>query len=130
MQSELVVTFSRDGVGVITINNPPVNALGPGVPEGIQTAIEAFVLDASVKAIVLIGAGRTFTAGADIKEFGKITSGKKRDVGALRSMLVALENCTKPVIVAIHGNAFGGGLEMAMACSHRVAAASAQVCQP
>jgi len=128
--SELV-TMSKDGdVAVITINNPPVNALSPGVPEGIMASVQAAQKDSSVKAIVLIGGGRTFIAGADIKEFGKITSGQKdRGVG-LHPVLEVLEDCPKPVVCAIHGTAFGGGLETAMACHYRVAAPSAQVGQP
>src|SRR5437762_7237548 len=89
----LVTTTVLDGVGIITINNPPVNALSPGVPEAVRTAVEGFTQDASVQAIVLIGSGRTFIAGADIKEFSKITAGKKRDVSPIRSMLAALESC-------------------------------------
>lgn len=128
--TELIATTIRDGVGVITINNPPVNALSPGVPEGIRAAVESFGKDESIKAIILIGGGRTFIAGADIKEFGKITSGQKRDPSVMRDFLLALENCPKPVIAAIHGTAFGGGLETAMACHYRVAVPSAQVGQP
>src|SRR6516165_1832015 len=128
--SELVMV-TRDGdVGVLSINNPPVNALSPGVPEGIVAGVEAFQKDAAVRAIVLIGAGRTFIAGADIKEFGKITAGKKRDDIGLQTLLLTLEDCPKPVIAAIHGTAFGGGLETALACHYRVAVASAQVGQP
>ncbi|HEV3137942.1 MAG TPA: enoyl-CoA hydratase-related protein, partial [Pirellulales bacterium] len=126
-----LVTLSKDGdVAVITINNPPVNALSPGVPEGIMTSVQAAEKDSSVKGIVLIGGGRTFIAGADIKEFGKITSGQKdRGVG-LHPVLQVLEDCPKPIVCAIHGTAFGGGLETAMACHYRVAVASAQVGQP
>jgi 3-hydroxyacyl-CoA dehydrogenase len=128
--SELV-TLSKDrGIGIITVNNPPVNALSPGVPEGIMACLEKTRADSSVQAIVLIGGGRTFIAGADIKEFGKMTSGqKKREVG-LQPMLLALEDCPKPVVCAIHGTAFGGGLETAMACHYRVAVPSAQLGQP
>jgi len=128
--SELV-SLTKDGdVAVITINNPPVNALSPGVPEGIAESIAAIQKDDSVKAAVLIGGGRTFIAGADIKEFGKMTSGKKdRGVG-LNPILAEIEDCTKPVVCAIHGTAFGGGLETAMACHYRVAVPNALVGQP
>src|SRR6516165_6922598 len=126
-----LVTGTRDGdVGVLTVNNPPVNALSPGVPEGIVAGVEAFQKDAAVRAIVLIGGGRTFIAGADIKEFGKITSGKQSlDVG-FGVLLSELEDCPKPVVCAIHGTGVGGGLEMAMACHYRVANPDAQVGQP
>ncbi len=128
--SELV-KYSHDGeILVITIDNPPVNALSPGVPEGIAAGIEMANADDSVKAVVVIGGGRTFIAGADINEFGKITSGeKKRDIG-LNPILEKIEDSTKPVVMAIHGTAFGGGLETAMAGHYRVGVASAQVGQP
>ena len=129
--SELV-TRTRDGdVGVITVNNPPVNALSPGVPEGIVAALTELRDDASVKAVVLIGGGRTFIAGADMKEFVKLTSGqKKQSEMGLDPLLSALEDCPKPVVCAIHGTALGGGLETAMACHYRVAVPGAQVGQP
>ena len=129
MSNDLVL-FSRDGeIGVVTVNNPPVNALSPGVPEEIVAHIQAAAADEEVKAIVVIGAGRTFVAGADIREFGKITAGK-RDRLRLEPQLRIIENCAKPVIMAIHGTALGGGLEVAMAGHYRVAVASAQVGQP
>ena len=127
-----LVRLSRDkdnDIAIITIDNPPVNALSPGVPEGIANAIEEINNDPSVKAAVLIGAGRTFVAGADIKEFGKMTSGKSRGAGLL-PLLLGIENCRKPVVMAIHGAALGGGLELAMAGHYRVASSDAQVGQP
>jgi 3-hydroxyacyl-CoA dehydrogenase len=128
--SELV-SLTHDGeIGVITVNNPPVNALSPGVPEGIAAAVEQIKNDNSIKGGILIGAGRTFIAGADIKEFGKITSGqRKRDLNFLE-VIKAIEDCPKPMVAAIHGTAFGGGLETAMGFHYRVAAPSAQVGQP
>jgi 3-hydroxyacyl-CoA dehydrogenase len=127
--SDLVQLTKQNDIAVITINNPPVNALSPGVPEGISEALNQIEKDDTVKAAVLIGGGRTFVAGADIKEFGKMTAGKKRGAGLL-PLLLKIEDSTKPIIVAIHGTAFGGGLELAMAGHYRVALASAQVGQP
>jgi len=99
------------------------------VAEGIRAALEAAQNDLSVKAIVLIGAGRTFIAGADITEFGTITSGEKSGL-ELNLLLQNIEDCAKPIVCAIHGAAFGGGLEVAMACHYRIAAPDAQVGQP
>ena len=128
--SELVSYTTHDDVAVITINNPPVNALSPGVPEGISEGIRNAVGDEAIKALVLIGGGRTFIAGADIKEFGKITSGEKKPTSALPQLLSQMEESSKPIVCAIHGTALGGGLETAMACHWRVAVASARVGQP
>src|SRR5271163_1462891 len=127
--NDLIQLTKENDIAVITINNPPVNALSPGVPEGISEALDQIALDDNIKAVVLIGGGRTFIAGADIKEFGKMTSGKPRGAGLL-PFLLKIEDSKKPVIVAIHGTAFGGGLEVAMACHYRVAVWSAQVGQP
>jgi 3-hydroxyacyl-CoA dehydrogenase len=125
-----LVSYTNDGeLAVITINNPPVNALSPGVPEGIAAGIERANADAAIKGIVLIGGGRTFIAGADIKEFGKVVRGEKKE-GSLLPLLLALEDSPKPVVAALHGSAFGGGLEIAMACAYRVADQAAQVGQP
>ena len=125
-----MISLRRDGaVAVITIDNPPVNALGPGVAEGIAAEVEAANRDPEVRAIVVIGAGRTFIAGADIREFGKITSGECGEL-TLIPVLLRIENSAKPVVMAIHGTAFGGGLETAMAGHYRVAVASAQIGQP
>src|SRR6266567_729998 len=127
--SDLVQLTKDNGIAIITINNPPVNALSPGVPEGIAEAIEQLQEDGDIQAAVLIGGGRTFVAGADIKEFGKMTAGKSRGPGLL-PLLLKIEDCRKPVVMAIHGTAFGGGLELAMAGHYRVAAPNAQVGQP
>ena len=116
-------------IAIITIDNPPVNALSPGVPEGIADAILEINNNPSVKGAVLIGGGRTFVAGADIKEFGKMTSGKSRGA-TLLPLLLSIENCNKPVMMAIHGAAFGGGLELAMAGHYRVASAMRRSVSP
>jgi 3-hydroxyacyl-CoA dehydrogenase len=124
-----LVRISKDNdVAVITIDNPPVNALGPGVPEGVLAAIDEMNGDPAVKAAVVIGGGRTFVAGADIKEFGKMTSGGPRR--SLLPLLLRVEDSGKPVVMAIHGTAFGGGLELAMSGHYRVASPAAQVGQP
>jgi 3-hydroxyacyl-CoA dehydrogenase len=125
-----LVSLSIDGeIAIITINNPPVNALSPGVPEGIAAAVDSISQNSEVKAAVLIGGGNSFIAGADIKEFGKVTSGEKKG-GSLLPLLAAIEDSSKPMIAAIDGAAFGGGLEVAMAFHYRVAAPGAQVGQP
>jgi 3-hydroxyacyl-CoA dehydrogenase len=126
-----MVTLTQDGdVAVITVNNPPVNALSPGVPEGIAEAIAKIAADDSIKGAVMIGAGQTFIAGADIKEFGKITSGQRKEGINFLDVIKSIEDCPKPTVAAIHGTAFGGGLEVAMGFHYRVAVASAQVGQP
>jgi 3-hydroxyacyl-CoA dehydrogenase len=120
-----VVRFDvTDGIGVITIDYPPVNALGPGVGDGIVASLEKGESDPNVKAFVLIGAGRTFIAGADIKGFGK---GRPRPK---KRTYDVLDPCSKPVVAAIHGYALGGGLENALACHYRIAVASAKVGLP
>ena len=95
MSEAEVVTFEvEDGIGVITVNNPPVNALGPGVREGIIASVDKGNADPNVKAMVLIGAGRSFIAGADIRQFGT-----KRPVFAKTSVDV-LDDATKPTVAA------------------------------
>jgi 3-hydroxyacyl-CoA dehydrogenase len=127
--AELVRLSHHGDVAVITIDNPPVNALSPGVPEGIDSALKQAVADASIRAVVVIGAGSTFIAGADIREFGKIVAGERPKL-TLLPYLLAIEDSPKPVVMAIHGQALGGGLEVAMAGHYRVLAAKAQVGQP
>jgi 3-hydroxyacyl-CoA dehydrogenase len=127
--TELVRYAKEDDVAVITIDNPPVNALGPGVAEGIAAALSRGEDDAQVRAIVVIGAGKTFVAGADIKEFAKMRASRECGPGHTK-FLSRVEDCTKPVVMAIHGTALGGGLELAMAGHYRIATVDAQVGQP
>ena len=127
---ELVETTRQDGVAVILVNNPPVNALSEGVPRGIGSAIAAAQADASVRAIVLMGAGKTFIAGADIKQLEEMAWGKGAGAPNLHELLQQIEDCSKPVVMAIHGTALGGGLELAMAGHYRVAVQEAQFGQP
>ena len=125
MSEKPLVRFDiEDGIGVITIDNPPVNALGPGVREGIIESVEKGNADPNVGAMVLIGAGRSFIAGADIRQFGK-----PRPQPTRRSTDV-LDESAKPVVAAIHGYALGGGLEHALSCNYRIAVPSAKVGLP
>lgn len=125
MSEQDLVRFEKHGaIGVITVDNPPVNALSPGVPEGIIAAVDKGVADPDVKAMVLIGAGRSFIAGADIRQFGKGRPPLKRKT------YDAFEESSKPIVAAIHGYALGGGLENALGCHYRIAVASAKVGLP
>ena len=128
--NEFVRLTINDGVAVITIDNPPVNALGAGVPEGIAAAIDRAEQDRPVSSIVLNGAGRTFVAGADIKQLEDQAHGRGPGAPNLHGLLKQIEDCSKPVVMAIHGTALGGGLELAMAGHYRVAAPDAQAGQP
>src|SRR5436190_23537048 len=101
----------EDGVGVITIDNPPVNALSHGVPDAIVRGIAVFESDESVRAIVVMGAGKTFVAGADINDLQRAAWGSPSDAPDLHDFLAAIEDSVKPVVMAIHGTALGGGLE-------------------
>ena len=130
---ETLVTYSvRDDVGVIVINNPPVNALSSGVLEGLRDAMHALEANAAVRAIVVIGGGKTFVAGADINQFVEIirSDAGRGTMPPFHPVLNAIEDCAKPIVMAIHGTALGGGLELAMAGHYRVATPDAQVGQP
>jgi len=111
-------------IGVIRLNNPPVNALSHGLREGIWGAIKSAQEDAS-EALILLCEGRTFIAGADITEFGK-----PPQAPMLSEVIIEIENSHKPVIAAIHGTALGGGFEVALACHYRCALKSAKVGLP
>ncbi|MES1260591.1 MAG: 3-hydroxyacyl-CoA dehydrogenase NAD-binding domain-containing protein [Acidobacteriota bacterium] len=127
--NELVKLTVQQDIAVVTIDNPPVNALSPGVPEGILAGVQAAVKDPKVKAIVVIGAGSTFIAGADIREFAKVVSGEAQPVD-LAQIILGIEDSPKPVVMALHGTAFGGGLEVAMGGHYRVISPTGQVGQP
>ena len=127
--SELVQLTTHGDIAVVTIDNPPVNALSSGVPEGILACIQKAAGDPGIRATVVIGAGSTFIAGADIREFAKIVSGERPPVN-LAEMILQIEDSPKPVVMALHGTAFGGGLEVAMGGHYRVIAPTGQVGQP
>ncbi|NQV60511.1 MAG: enoyl-CoA hydratase/isomerase family protein [Alphaproteobacteria bacterium] len=120
------VDFTKQGaIGVITVNSPPVNALSAAVRDGLGAAFEKGQADPEVKAMVLLGGGRTFIAGADIREFGQPPKGKP-----FHDVLAAMENSSKLIVAAIHGTALGGGLETAMCCHYRFAVPAALVGLP
>src|SRR4028118_1957178 len=120
------ISTTRHGdVLIVTSNNPPVNALGIAVREGLVAAMDEADSDEAVKAVVIICQGQTFFAGADITEFGK-----PMQMPMLPMVVDIIENCTKPVVAAIHGTAFGGGLEVALASHYRVAVPSAKLGVP
>lgn len=114
-----------NGVALITIDSPPVNALGHPVRLGIAAGLELALVDPGVAAIVIICGGRTFFAGADITEFGKPLASP-----VLREIAVVIEESDKPIVAAIHGTALGGGLETALACHWRIAVPAAKLGLP
>jgi len=117
---------SRDGVAVVTIENPPVNALGPVAIVPLLAAVAQAEADPAVRAIVLTGANGTFSGGADMKTFGANPPVRPH----IRDVLERLEAGTKPVVAAIDGNAMGGGLELALTCDYRVATPRARLALP
>ena len=120
------VTLSTAGsIAVIEINNPPVNALSQAVRQGLLDAVVQADADAAVTAIVILGAGRSFPAGADIKEFGQPMQDPH-----LPDVIDRIESCSKPVVAALHGTALGGGFEIALGSHYRIAVPSARVGLP
>ncbi len=126
MSPETAVRYAvDDGVAVLTIDFPPVNALGEPMRRGMALRLDQALSDTSVNAIVVVGANDRFVAGADIREFGKPKMGP-----GLLDLIVTMENSPKPVVCAIDGHALGGGLELALAAPFRVAASRAKVGLP
>src|SRR5918911_466000 len=123
--SEVAPYAVRDGVAVTTLNNPPVNGLGNALRAGILEGLQRAEADANVKAVVLIGAGKAFSGGADIREFGKPRA--RPDLWEVNEAQDAMK---KPLGAAISGFALGGGLELALACHYRIAAPKAQLGLP
>ncbi len=124
MSSNPVVQLKReDSIALVTIDNPPVNAFAFPVRVGVLEAFDKIAADRSFTAVVLACAGRTFIAGADLAEFGttRLFQADFNDVCA------AIENCTRPVVAAIHGVALGGGFEVALSCHYRIALPTAKV---
>ena len=122
----MTVTITHEGaIAVVTIDNPPVNALSQGLRQALMEAVSAIDADATTSAAVLICAGRTFIAGADVSEFGKLPAPPH-----LPDIVAAIEGSRKPWVAAIHGSALGGGLEVALGCAYRVAVASANLGLP
>ena len=123
--NDVVDLTANDGIAVVTLNSPPVNALSAKLRGGVHQALTQAIADDQIAAIVLICAGRTFIAGADISEFGKPIMGP-----TIRELEELIEGAPKPVVVAIHGTALGGGLEVALAGHYRVAASTAKAGLP
>ena len=123
--ANIVTIEINDDVAVVTVDSPPVNALGIKVRMALSETFRALSGDASIKAIVLTCAGRTFFAGADVSEFGKPSLSP-----TFGELFAEIEACGKLTVAAIHGTALGGGLELALLCNHRVAVPSAKVGLP
>src|ERR1700726_1410122 len=122
------VDFEASGaVALLRLDNPPVNSLGHELRRSIVDALARAEDDPAVKAVVLIGSGKGFSGGADIREFG---TPKSFAAPNLHAVLRAVEDCTKAVIAAIDGVCMGGGLELALACHYRIATPDAQIALP
>ncbi len=120
-------TQVKDGIAVITVDNPPVNSMSLAAREGIVAGVEQALADPSVKAIVLTGKGKSFCAGAEIKEFDTPAAFAEP---SLATVIETIEFASKPVVAAINGTTMGGGLELALGCHYRVAIAGAQIALP
>ena len=118
---------SHGAVAVITLKNPPVNALSQGLRTAIADDVERATSDESIRAVVIVGSGSAFCGGADVSEFGLPAMSASP---SLADLFALIENSPKPVVAAINGLALGGGLELAMACHYRVASVLAQLGLP
>src|ERR1700682_3102849 len=118
---------SQGAVAVITLKNPPVNALSLGLRAAIADGLERATADESIRAVVIAGTGSAFCGGADVGEFGLPAMSANP---SLADLLAQIENSPKPVVAGINGLALGGGLELSMACHYRVAAAAAPLGMP
>ena len=123
--TEPVSIEHHDSITVLTIDNPPVNALSQGVRQGLATGLVAASSDANCRAIVIHCVGKTFIAGADIREFAR-----PPEPPFLPDLVEQIANGAKPVVAALHGSTLGGGFEVAMACHYRVAAAGTKLGLP
>lgn len=132
MANQFVTCKTEDHVAVVTINNPPANALGTQVMKEIDQIFSECLKDPQVKAVVFTGAGPAFISGADIREIGTLNSAQKGEEATAQGQAVLnrIEKMTKPVIAAINGFCLGGGLELAMACHIRIASERARFGQP
>lgn len=128
--SPLITCNVRDAVAILAVDNPPVNALSPGVLSELEAALDSAITAPDVRAIVVMGAGRTFIAGADIAVLQEMAWGTGPGGPVVHDLFLKIEDSPKPVVMAIHGTALGGGLELAMAGHYRVASPSAQLGQP
>jgi len=117
----------KEGIAVIIMDNPPVNGLGHATRSGIYDGLKKALADSAVKAVVITGAGKAFSGGADIKEFNTPKTFAEPN---LLSVITAIEAADKPVVAAVHSLAMGGGLELALGCHYRVAAPGAQIALP
>ena len=124
-QAVPVTSARHDNVLVVSVDNPPVNALGADVRRGLLDAIDGAQADDAVAVVLIVGAGRNFIAGADIREFGK-----PPQPPSLPEVCNRIESSTKPVLAAIHGAALGGGLEIALSAHYRLAVAGAKLGLP
>jgi 3-hydroxyacyl-CoA dehydrogenase len=123
-----LVEYKKHGmIGVIALNNPPVNALAKPVRQAVLSYLQQAIDDATIKAIVLIGRGRCFSGGADIREFSEPA---KHTEHMLPQVIERIENSPKPVVAALHSTAFGGGMELALGCHYRIGAPSTRLAQP